>query len=499
MEKVEFHKVGGIYTDHRSEHYDIYYVAKFIAQIANIGCGFMLLIVTIITMARGGAYVNSLNDIKDNWQLQPIVDIKTAVRSCPPGYESLIDRQWPGTVAGWDCTYSWEYYGLYTGYWDINQTASGWYTVYPRSAVDLGKFYSYKICGKRAGGNYLALKNAVGMFGENRCPTFFIPCGKGDVDYVIWVREGSQWPINDIIITDSKTNLDPSYSKAQLDNGLSVAFTNSSSNRLPVVRLKLTEGEVCTTPNHYEKSEGRYLYKLIYTRDYYKCSSMIAGLYKDPRYRKISSVSEDRLFEDNGVIYVIQNLPRYPISDSKKYKWNLYTNDYFLWSSSCEQYGYATKKHMTERIDAGMDVSSQKTSLLILGIIYFILCSVAMEIFIFNDHKNDYIMTGNIPMVFLSFAVKAILLVTFIMYASSVINAISEYDQSIESIIQYKCSDAFTNRVLQNYSRVLGETISWSNFSFIIAISLSVIAVLHFIIDLMIHREKMFHIFTAGI
>jgi len=40
------------------------------------------------------------------------------------------------------------------------------------------------------------------------------------------------------------TTLAPGYSKATLDNGLSLVFTNSSTNRLPVIRLKLSEEEI---------------------------------------------------------------------------------------------------------------------------------------------------------------------------------------------------------------------------------------------------------------
>ena len=97
---MEYSSLLGRPTYYKSKHINIFYVAKFIAQVANAACGLILLVITIITMLRGGAYENSLNDIKYNWQLKPIVDIKTAVRSCPAGYESLIDRYWPGTVAG---------------------------------------------------------------------------------------------------------------------------------------------------------------------------------------------------------------------------------------------------------------------------------------------------------------------------------------------------------------------------------------------------------------
>jgi len=46
------------------------------------------------------SYNNVMEDFKDNWEMQPIVDIQTSPSMCPNGYEELIQGKWPGTNAG---------------------------------------------------------------------------------------------------------------------------------------------------------------------------------------------------------------------------------------------------------------------------------------------------------------------------------------------------------------------------------------------------------------
>lgn len=80
---------------------------------------------------------------------------------------------------------------------------------------------------------------------------------------------------------------------------MSLAFTTEFKG-LPVIRLKLTEGQVCANPENYMPSEGRRLYKLLNTGDYHSCGQKVADGYFDTRYDLIGSVNEDRLFKDNG-------------------------------------------------------------------------------------------------------------------------------------------------------------------------------------------------------
>lgn len=63
------------------------------------------------------------------------------------------------------------------------------------------------------------------------------------------------------------------------------------------------------------------------------CQTTIADYLYDPRYTKLSSINEERLFSENGITSVVKELPEYPVEDSKNYDWNLYSTTYVYWNS----------------------------------------------------------------------------------------------------------------------------------------------------------------------
>lgn len=191
---------------------------------------------------------------------------------------------------------------------------------------------------------------------------------------------GQLCPINDISISDQTTATPNEYEHINIDNNLKIIYTRNSTT-LPVVRMKLTEGEVCANPSQYEKSSGRYLYKLLRDDEYYTCSSEIGGSYHDPRYKKISSVREDRLFEDNGVMPVIKHLPRYPVSDSQLYSWNLYVGGYFYWNPECDNFGGVDRSFVLAQADNSKSVSYKEGVLLFFCILNFVVCCILLEIY----------------------------------------------------------------------------------------------------------------------
>jgi hypothetical protein len=198
--------------------------------------------------------------------------------------------------------------------------------------MPLNKFYSYKICAKREGDPFYRSAKPTKKFGTTSCPSGYEICGTGQPDHQSCVRANHPCPINDIVISKSTSAVVEGYSQVMLDEGWSVTYTSQSTG-LPVVRMKLTEEQPCADPTQYAASVGRYLYKLLKQTSYYSCKSKIADSYTDPRYDKIGSVREDRLFEDNGVFFIVMNLPQYPLADEKLYNWNLYSNSYYSWSA----------------------------------------------------------------------------------------------------------------------------------------------------------------------
>ena len=90
-------------------------------------------------------------DFIDNWKTTTIEDMYVSTDgSCHPEGENFIQREWPGTHSGCDCTYSYKYFGLYSSSCTYNQTRSGCFTVWPTSPIPLSYFHGSAICVKRS-------------------------------------------------------------------------------------------------------------------------------------------------------------------------------------------------------------------------------------------------------------------------------------------------------------------------------------------------------------
>ena len=458
------------YQDYGNSQSESISNTKTTLQIASIFWGVVLLIVVIMSSSSGGVYSACIQDFKSNWELKPIVDIKTTPGEWPAGYESLIHAEWPGTETGCDWSFSFSYNGLDTGSCDTNRTQAGCTTVRSTDAMPLDKFYAYKICGKREGDPFYLMKFPTSSFGsEPRCPSYYKQWGKGTPDNLVWVKRDSPWPINDIIITqENDSKLSSGYSKAVLDNNLVVAFTNSSANRLPTVRLKLEQGEVCANPNEKQVPKGRYFYELLNSYSYGGCTSKVGGYYTDPRYREISTIKEDRLYKDNAVTYIIKNLPDYPIQDSSEYSWHLHTGDYFFWSQSCEQYGELTKDYMIEQINESVDVLAKQGYILITCILYFIICNVILECIAFQYNSENGDDSSKTTFCIINFCIKTALLIIMILLFFGAINVTNQYNNSITLLNKYKCTDAFGNTLFQEFSKSLSSTASYNYFGVIL-------------------------------
>jgi hypothetical protein len=78
---------------------------------------FYFLAVTCLLVCSVGFYIsvnhdaNSIKQVGQEWQRQPLVDIQVVPQQaeCPQNYTGLFNRYWPGTEVGCDCRliFSW--------------------------------------------------------------------------------------------------------------------------------------------------------------------------------------------------------------------------------------------------------------------------------------------------------------------------------------------------------------------------------------------------------
>ena len=101
-------------------------------------------------------------------------------------------------------------------------------------------------------------------------------------------------------------------------------------------------------------------------------------------------MSEDRLYEDNGVYYVINTLPQYPVSESKDYSYNLYTNSYYYWNGECDNYGRLSRGHMMELFAEAQHSTGVQKTLMILCIVNFVgIVAIEIMAIISTVNKTD--------------------------------------------------------------------------------------------------------------
>lgn len=345
----------------------------FCYHIVYIILGIAIMVIAYNADSGVSSSDEAMHDFTNNWKTVPLVDIQTALSSCPPGYETLITRKWPGTGVGCDCTYSWNFLNsnLQTSSCSYNETRSGCRDVRPVNAIPLEKFYSYKICGKRDGFNFLDTPRPTKPFATNNvtCSAGFKVCGTGDADHSFCGKIGVDCPINDIYITKPGEQAKPGYKTVPLDQGQLIAFTTEAAN-LPVVRFRLTESKVCANPSQYAASSGRSLYKLLNSENYGSCSDKVGGSNYDSDYELLGTVREDRLFQDNGILAVTATLPYYPAGDAIKYDWNLYDNRYNFWNTKCEKTENVNKETMVVLIDDSTKVVGYQDTLFWIALVH---------------------------------------------------------------------------------------------------------------------------------
>ena len=214
-------------------------------------------------------------------------------------------------------------------------------TIYSIDPIPLNYFYSSRIWGKRIEETFVDAVMPQSRFSgsDPSCQTGYKFCGGISKSSWIWVRNQENWPINDISIEQlaDPSTVPEGYSAQSLGDGYYVLFT-SNANKAPIARLKIAAGRICAVQSEFDYPPDRKKYLLLNVDNLDRCSSQISGLHEDPRFQLIASINEQRLFDDNKITPVVQNLPRYNTSEGAIYEWKLYSSEFYEWSYDCSRY-----------------------------------------------------------------------------------------------------------------------------------------------------------------
>ena len=190
---------------------------------------------------------------------------------CPEGYVDLVNREWPGVQAGCYCPEkNMKKEALYFGLCDLKQTRRGCESLKPIKPRKLNHVNNSTICAKVSDTDFFHLSRPLKdgtckQEGDRICGDV-----NGDRSIQSCIPKDKPCPVTDIKIeeNDSEYLKDDTYEKYKLGNK-KVLLVSRSSNNLPVVEFKLTEGAPCIEKNEYDFTKNRTFYKLL-DRSYYK-------------------------------------------------------------------------------------------------------------------------------------------------------------------------------------------------------------------------------------
>ena len=233
-----------------------------------------------------------------------------------------------------------------------------------------------------------------------------------------------------------------------------LGFTNTTKS-LPVVRLRLTENKVCSDKRMFDKSKGRYLYYLLRQSEYGSCGEEIGGYKTDPRYENIGQVNERQLFDENGVTPYISLLPKYDMSSTSRYNWNLYQNSYFVWFNKCDKIEGHSRDEILKHMKNAISVSSAQLTLMIICILntiivsFMIGCPKVYFLWKLMDKGRDEDKKVYYICELVDTSLKWLFLVLKIFSFRKCIQLINLYSDSIHIISKAECSEKIANKTFE--------------------------------------------------
>lgn len=347
-------------------------------------CGIIISIfingVLIITF---DCYISNIVDIKENFESKPIFNLKEANVTCGKTQEILKIDNWMGTVVGCDCNskkdVSFNKYNsnLYRGQCD-GRTGTNCKVVDAVESVSITKWKNKQLCHDKKDDNfsYESLLS-ISVKEDEKCPIGFKSCGYLDnLKNIMCLAEKDDCPINFAIITNNK---DPpnnygnyKYNTISFEDGTHLHYTNEAIDRSVIIKLKLTEGQVCLDIDEYNSNGTRY--KLDYY-EHYGCNSNFSNYTYDNRYEYFDTMNKYKLYNDNNVFSQVSSLKQYPIEDMKNEDIMLYQRSYMGFSKECLKTSNFKPEHLKKfesRINAAKNLNLTIVCFLSLNLVFFV-------------------------------------------------------------------------------------------------------------------------------
>ena len=200
--------------------------------------------------------------------------------------------------------------------------------------IDIDNYKGFKFCpiiGKSY--NYY-LENAVKL--NQNCSNDKKECGILDsLNQKLCLNLNEDCPINDIKI-DNNNNIDNSdikYKTVKLNNGQFLHYTNQSTDKPILIKLKLSDDKPCIYPGQYS---WKYYYELEPING--TCNISVINSTIDNRYVKFDTTSKKNLYKDNNIYDKIEKIVDYPLNLLENSNIDFFSRTYLGFDKECMKY-----------------------------------------------------------------------------------------------------------------------------------------------------------------
>lgn len=418
-------------------------------------CVLLCFILSIVSYAKfknsDYRYVASLGK---NWSTGPISDLEVGGYECPPGKISIINDVWPGTDDGCICR-GLLFDNLKKGRCGGSRSEHNCYSISPINPVQLKKWRSTNICGKR-GPNYLKLKTSESA---NGCGANYKNCGVVDsLKHYLCYPNNTPCPINDMKIVGKNVDVpkDKNYKILPLGNNGNegkVVFSNEFTNQKVINEFRTDDNTPCLSPEY--KNLNHKPYRLEHTWGHDTCSNDIGGKYHDKDYVKVDTETYNQLYQENGIFVALTSLPNFEKYNYLQSNTNLFYKNYIGMNKKCFE-KMITKQtedqFLSEILNIRSNIESTQSAAMfgmVLNIIGLVILIVMVLVFIFSKVDSDN-MFWMIPCMLLNSLVSLIV-------GSIIVGIINAHNFDLTPLAQPGCTDPITESALLGFTSTISS------------------------------------------
>lgn len=439
----------------KGESYNLKHLILDISIISLLGFIFIL---SGVTLSKFDTHSNQVDDVLLNWNEHLIFDINEKRTECQENYSEFLLGKWGGTVNGCNCLKVTEeinlkYKGAVLPDECPNNLKGKCEEIEAIEQQNITTWQLNSLCIQQKNQTYYDYIRQSVPFNEE-CPYGTMQCGIIDSLNNKLCLKGRVCPINDIVLSGYKIPLNYYYEDIRMRRDYYLFYTRLAFNGKIPVQFKLSQGNLCIDPDEKNVMRDSYVLDKDLRKDY--CSVTEDFLTFDFRYRKIDSMANKEIYQQNGFLDKVSALPNYH-SGLLEDMTSLYVRSFIGWDVNCLANATTTPENLIGVNDTMKKLDKFNIALFVMiGVssVYLGICGFVL--------KRKY--ASNILTVNIITGVSLILYLVVFCLAVHLFNIIDEIDINL-----FSCGD----NIASSFLMPLKEKMKYTRVFYLIIIILS--------------------------